>query len=289
MSKSSGYGYARSKQNDTDEIVTFGPDLPFEAAEAYKLLRTNIYFSLSGDRGKIIGVVSSTRHEGKTTTSVNLAYALAEAGKTVLLIDCDMRLPRIATHFKLPVQPGLSDVLAGMTSGNMPIQKSGMLDRLFIMTSGQIPPNPSELLGTENCKTIFERLKDAFDYIIVDLPPIGIVADALMLSKICDGFVFVVRNRYVGKREVADSVSQLSYTGAKVLGFVLSYADADPQRYGKRYGKKKGYYYSSYYSKGYGYGYGYGHSSKHHKSETTEEKQSDDKNDTANQADQTAE
>lgn len=243
----------------------FGENLSFEASEAFKLLRTNVMFSMTEAGSKVVGVVSSTRHEGKTTTSINLAYSMAQAGKTVLLIDSDMRLPKIAGHLKLESVPGFSDVLAGMTEGRLPIQKSGLLDKLFVLTSGSIPPNPSELLGSKSCQNVFARLKEAFDYIIVDLPPIGIVSDALMLSGICDGYLFVVRNGYSGKREVADCVTQLSYIGAKVLGFVLSFADADSKGYSHRYGNYKGKYYGKGrygYGDGYGYGYGDGKASK---------------------------
>ena len=134
--------------------------LSFAAAEAYKLLRTNLLFSLPDKPCRIIGVTSSVRGEGKSTTSVNLAFTFAQTGKRVLLIDADMRLPSIATKLDMHGTPGLSNLLAGLNSERHCIRKSENFDNWFILPAGDIPPNPSELLGSERMHSMLERYSE---------------------------------------------------------------------------------------------------------------------------------
>lgn len=249
-----------SKKNDSLPVgtVPIGSKLNFGASEAYKLLRANLLFSASGEnRCQIIGVTSSVRGEGKSTTSMNLSYTFAEAGKRVLLIDGDMRLPQVAKILGLSKAPGFSNYLAGMTDAKAPIQQSSLHNNLYAISSGDIPPNPSELLGSNAAKSIFSDLREKFDYIFVDLPPVNIVSDALVLSNICDGYLVVVRQDYTSRRELNDCVDQLNYVNAKLLGFVMTHSTVGEKgsykgkRYYKRYGYKYGY--------RYGYKYGYKH------------------------------
>ena len=125
-----------------------GRNLPFRAAEAYKVLRTNLSFSMSGERGcRIIGVTSAVRGEGKSTTSINLAYTMAQVGKKVLLLEADLRLSTISKRLRISPKPGLTNLLAGQCKGSDVLQNSGLRKNLWVITAGSTPPNPAELFG----------------------------------------------------------------------------------------------------------------------------------------------
>ncbi len=235
-----------SRRNKQKGLVC--DNLSFAAAESYKLLRTNLNFSLPEKPCHIIGVTSSVRGEGKSTTSVNIAYTIAQTGKKVLLIDADMRLPSVAAKLEIHGAPGLSNLIAGMNAEQSCLRKSGYFDNWYILPAGDIPPNPSELLGSERMHALLERYSGVFDTVIIDLPPINIVADALVISKWTDGLIGVVRQNYTDKRALADCMYQVEKLGVKFLGFVMTDAAVGESSY-KSYGK---------YSKKYGYGYGYG-------------------------------
>jgi capsular exopolysaccharide synthesis family protein len=221
-----------------------GSQLSFVAAEAYKLLRTNLVFSLPDEKGcRVIGVTSALRGEGKSTTSLNLAYTIAEANKKVLLIEMDLRLPVIAKRLSISKAPGLSNFLVGLNNAGEVIQSSGIHENLFVITAGNIPPNPSELLGSKEMVTTIEVMSQNFEYIIIDLPPVNAVSDALVVSKLTHGMIMVVRQDYNNQRELDEAMRQLKIVGANVLGFVLHQSES---REGKNYKK-------------YGYEYGYGH------------------------------
>ena len=231
-------------------------NLSFAAAESYKLLRTNLLFSLPDKNCRILGVTSSVRGEGKSTTSVNLAFTFAQTGKRVLLIDADMRLPSIATKLDISGTPGLSNLLAGLNSERSCMRKSENFDNWFILPAGDIPPNPSELLGSERMHAMLDRYSELFDYIIIDLPPVNIVVDALVISKWTDGLIVVVRQNYSDRRSLDSCMYQMQKLDAKMLGFVMTDANitaSSYKHYGKYGGKRYGY--------GYGYGYDYGYAS----------------------------
>lgn len=225
--------------------------LSFGASEAYKLLRTNLQFALPDKPCRIIGITSSVRGEGKSTTSVNLSYTLAQSGKRVLLIDADMRLPSVASKLNIPGKPGLSNMLAGLNNEKSCLMISGYFDNWYIMPAGDIPPNPSELLGSDRMHTLLDRYTKFFDYIVVDLPPIDMVTDALVISQWTDGLILVVRQNYTERKALNSCMYQINKLGAKFLGFVMTDAALGEGSY-KRYGK---------YGKSYGYGYGYGYES----------------------------
>lgn len=227
-------------------------ELSFAAAESYKLLRTNLLFALPEQECRIIGVTSSIRGEGKSTTSVNLAYTLAQTGKRVLLIDGDMRLPTIAQKLEMSGTPGLSNLLAGLSAERNCLRKSTYFDNWYILPAGDIPPNPSELLGSERMHALLDRYKDVFDYILLDLPPVNIVVDALVITKWTDGIIVVVRENYSNRRALDACMYQVEKLGAKMLGFVMTDANISASSY-KHYGK----YGKSYGGHDYGYGYGY--------------------------------
>ena len=243
----------KTQRRETEEQrgeLAYGANLSFAASEAYRLLRTNLSFALPEEnKCRVIGITSANAGEGKSTTALNLSYMLAESNKTVMLIEADMRLPTISKRLGVDPAPGLSNMLAGLNSGKEVVRDAGLVDGLLLIPAGDIPPNPSELLGSEQMKTALEVFTQMVDYIILDLPPINEVADALVISRIVDGMVVVVRQNYTSRRSLADAIRQLEQANAKVLGFVMS--DADTLN---KWGNAKKYKYNKYNSR-YGYGY----------------------------------
>lgn len=244
----------KKKGSDQAYGVLLGEKLSFAASEAYKLLRTNLMFALTGDTGcRVVGVTSSIRGEGKSTTTLNLAYSIAESGQYVLVIEADMRLPTLAKRLGIDGSKGISNLLVGMSKGSEVMQRSSLHPNLYVLPAGEIPPNPSELLGSERMKVTMDVLKEDFDYILLDLPPVTAVSDPLVVSNLVDGMILVVRQNYSNKRSLTEAVRQLRFVGTKILGFVMTDSDSGTK------GRKK--YYKKYY-KQYGYGYSYEHAPK---------------------------
>ena len=223
------------------------PNSNFFIREAYKTLRTNTMFALAGEDGcKVILVTSSLQSEGKSITTLNLAISFAEAENRVLLIDCDLRRPKLARLLSKSAKAGLSNLLLKPELLAQAIIPSGV-DGLDVILSGDIPPNPSELLGSARMAALLEGLRKYYDYILLDTPPVNVVTDAVVFAPKSDGVLFVVRAGQSERGSVAHAVEQLSYAQAKILGFVLDDVAAGGSSYG--YGKYK--------YKKYGY-YGYG-------------------------------
>lgn len=232
--------------SEKDMKRTLHKNLEFTAIEQYKILRTNLDFTLPEDvKCPIIGVTSSMRGEGKSTTAVNLSYVLAEKGSPVLLIDGDLRIPSIAKKMRIDSSPGLTDLLMGH-GAHMPDFRSALLDNWFILPSGDIPPNPSELLGSRRMEYILKNLRESFDYIIIDLPPVNIVTDALSIASLITGMVVVVREDYTEKKELERCFRQLQLSNVNVLGCILNESKNDGGSY-KKYRKHKYYKYYKYY------------------------------------------
>ncbi len=234
-----------------DNKKTLHKNLEFTATEQYKLLRTNLEFTVPEDeKCPVIGVTSSMRGEGKSTTAINLSYVLAEKGKKVLLIDGDLRIPSVAKKMDLPSSPGLTDLLMGKGAQISDFQ-SEMLKTWYILPSGDIPPNPSELLGSRRMVAILNDLKETFDYIIIDLPPVNIVSDAMSIASIITGLIVVIREDYTEKKELERCFRQLELSNVKVLGCVMNESKNGNGSYGKyrryRYYKYYRNYYSHYY------------------------------------------
>lgn len=197
--------------------------LNFASQEAYKLLRTNLMFSTCDEeKCKIIGLTSALRGEGKSTTAINLSYVLAEANKKTLLIEADMRLPRIQRLLQFQETVGLSNVLAGVNKLEEAIRRGVFWDTLSILPSGEIPPNPSELLSSMKMKHILSTLAEDYDYIIIDLPPITAVSDGLAISTLLSGMIVVVRPDYCDRHALADAMRQMEFLNVKILGFVMN-------------------------------------------------------------------
>lgn len=219
---------------------TLGQGLSFDAAEAYKLLRTNLAFSVPDSGGsKVIGVTSALRGEAKSTTAINLAYTLAETGKRVLLMEGDMRLPVLAKRLRLKKAPGLSNLLAGQSGGNDVLQNSGLLNNMKVIVAGTIPPNPAELLDSNPMQITLQTMRDYFEYVIVDLPPVMAVSDALVVSKFLDGIVVVTRQNYCDKKSLDETIRQLRFSKAKILGFVVADSNKQSKKYKHKYYSKE--------------------------------------------------
>lgn len=226
-----------------DQQGTLHKNLEFTAAEQYKLLRANLSFTLPEDeKCPIIGVTSSMRGEGKSTTSVNLSYALAENGKKTLLIDGDLRLPSIAKKMDIDGFPGLTDLLMGHATQDSNVFKPTFLSNWYILPSGNLPPNPSELLGSRRMETALKALREKFDYIVIDLPPVNIVSDALTISNYVTGMLVVIREDYTEKKELEQCFRQLELSNVKILGCVMNGAKIGKGSYSKYKYKKYKYY-----------------------------------------------
>ena len=193
----------------------------FAVKEAYRTLRTNIRFSLQGNACKKFCITSSAQGEGKSITITNLAISFAEAGHKVLLIDADLRRPSIAKLLVEKATPGLSNVLAGLSTEEEAIRTSAYpgLDILF---SGDIPPNPAELLGSERMLKMMEKLSKRYDYILVDTPPVNAVSDTCVIANMLDGVLLLARHGGTRKDGIKRAVSNLKLTGARILGCVYN-------------------------------------------------------------------
>ena len=210
------------------------------AAEAYRVIRTSIQFAQAGKSLKTIALTSCTPNEGKSTTIANLAVVLTQAGKSVLLIDCDMRNPTVHKNFKLSNKVGLSSCISMGTALADAVQETG-IENLDALTGGVIPPNPSELLGSERMQHILARAEEEYDYVLLDTPPVLPVTDALVLSRMVDGVILVLYSGEIKVEMARDVKTQLVNAGANILGVVLNKVRSEHHGYG------------------YGYYYYYGH------------------------------
>lgn len=233
--------------SNPDSQKTLHQNLEFTATEQYKLLRANLSFTLPEDKKcPIVGVTGAMRGEGKSTTAVNLSYVLAESGKKVLLIDGDLRIPSIAKKMRIDGNVGLTDLLRGGETVQMSNFKSLYYNNWYIMPSGPLPPNPSELLGSRRMENVLKTLSSNFDYIILDLPPVNIVSDALTVSKYIDGMIVVVREDYTEKKELETCFRQLKLSDVNVLGCVINESKNGKGSYSKYRYKKYYKYYKTY-------------------------------------------
>ena len=242
------FGRKNSNQAEKWNIRTmFGPNMSFSVTEVYKLLRANIMFSFSDEgRGHVIGITSSLQSEGKSSTAVNTAYALAESGAKVLLMDADLRRPSVAAKLSLARTPGLTNILVSRGDYHELLQHNPVAPGMDVLTSGDIPPNPSELLGSNRMDMLVAELTKEYDYVIVDLPPVNVVSDAIAMSKCLDGVVMVVRSGVSEQRMLAEALRQLKLVSVRILGFVYRDNAAGGTKYGKKYNYKYKKYYSEY-------------------------------------------
>lgn len=206
------------------------------AAESYRTLRTNIQYSSFDKEYKVIMVTSSEPGEGKSTTSGNLALCLAQGEKKVILVDCDLRKPSLHKKFKISNIVGLSDVMIGKEELATAMHRYN--NNLVILTSGKIPPNPSEMLSSKAMTTLLDKLKQNFDYIILDTPPVQAVTDSQILATKADGAILVVRAERTKKDSVQNAISLLKKVNANIIGTVLNGLDNSRNKYYYYYGEK---------------------------------------------------
>ena len=232
----------KSSKKDVRSWIPNGKDASLNTQEAFNTIRTNLRFSHTDKEGAmVIGITSSFPTEGKSYCSINIAYSIARSGSKVLLIEGDLRKPTLAYKMKIRSvgNKGLTDLLCGMTNVKEAITTSSLHENLDVMFSGNVPPNPQELLGSNRMKKLIEALSGAYDYLIIDLPPIVSVSDTLSLSSVLDGVVLVVREKVSQKRLLKDSIRQLKYADIKIFGFVYNDSNMEKNSY---YGKYYGYY-----------------------------------------------
>lgn len=225
------------KYNSADAI---SEKSKFAIVESYKSARSNIMFSLSAEDQKVFAVTSYAKGEGKSTVSANLAISFSKMERRVLLIDCDLRRPNLHNIFKVENTVGLSNIIGKMADFEDAV-KHDVLPNLDILPSGTIPPNPSELLCSPGFEKLVKGLIDEYDYIIFDTPPIGVVADALLLKDRVAGYVVVLRERSTTHGDIQKMLESIKLADTKILGFIKVGCTQNKKSAGR------GYYYYQYY------------------------------------------
>ena len=211
-------------------IINENPKSPI--SEAYRTLRTNIQFSSIDKEIKTIMVNSAGPSEGKSTTITNLAATTANNDKKVLIIDCDLRKPKVHTFFEISNASGLTTILADNIDYREAIQKSDMKN-LDILTSGPIPPNPSEVLGSKRMKALLDEVKEDYDMILIDAPPVGMVTDGAVIGNIVDGVILVCAVGQANIDATKHAKASLEQANANILGVVMNKVPTDRNGYYK--------------------------------------------------------
>lgn len=206
-------------------------------SEAYRVLRTNIQFSNFEMPLKVIAITSAGPGEGKSTTISNLAITFAQAGSKVLLVDGDLRKPALHKLYNLPNHTGLVNILAKQVTAESCIQLS-FIENLYVLTSGPIPPNPSELLQSENMRHFLDEMEGAFDIVLIDTPPVCNIADAAILSSCIDGIIIVAASGKVKIDDIKRAKDILEKVSANIIGVVLNKLDKSANKH----------YYNNYYN-----------------------------------------
>ena len=233
----------------TDSTKLLTASSTFAVKEAYNSIRTNLLFTQQGEKCPIFVVTSPTANNGKTINSANLAINFAQMGKKTLVIDADMRNPSLHKLFSLSSRNGLSEILAGLTD-NITVTKTD-IENLSVLTSGKIPPNPTELLSSPRMDKLLDFVKEHYDCVFVDTPPVNIVTDATVFSQKATGYILIVKTDTTNIPELKTTVSTLQGINANILGFILNDANSEKKKYYSYYRK-----YSRNYSYNYKYSYG---------------------------------
>lgn len=228
----SEYSGAEYEQEDsrtfTKDLITVLEPVSV-AAEAYRTLRTNLFYAVVDRPPKVIVVTSPNPKDGKSVTCANLGVVLAQADKSTLLIDCDLRRPNVHRLFEARNFRGLADVLVNEDDPREVWQEP--VPNLKILTAGLIPPNPAELLGSKRFTGLLERMRNKFDYILLDAPPVEMVADPLILATQADGVLLVVNSQNTRRGDLRRSVRSLNAVEANILGTVMNNAKASSGGY----------------------------------------------------------
>ena len=220
---------------------------PFSALEAYKTARTNIMFSLpKTENGKVILVTSAEPAEGKTTTSINIAYTFAQTDAKVILVDCDLRKPRVHRYLKHDRDKGVSNVLCGFCKLDEVINKNvfGNLDCIW---AGEIPTSSTELLMSDEMSNMLEELSKRYDYVFLDTPPVLTVTDAMIIAPKCNGAVVVAKQEQSTFDMLDKAIDVIKQSGIRILGFILNSSSETSKSFWKSGKKSKyTYHYQSY-------------------------------------------
>lgn len=231
---------------------------PFFIREAYKSLRTNIMFSVQNETSKAIIITSSLANEGKSTVAINTSITFAQTGAKVILIDCDLRNSKTHKYINVPKNVGLSNYLGGFSKlSEVTVHTEFGFD---CIPAGHIPPNPSELLSSTKMISLINSLKDTYDFIFLDTPPVNVVTDTCTIGKFCDGAIFVTKYNQTTYSDIETALATLKFSETNVLGFVFNSVPVFTG-IGKtsKFGIKRFLPYKKYgYGYRYGYGYGYG-------------------------------
>lgn len=220
--------------NNSLNVANLSDKNKFAIVESYKVARMNIMFSLAASEKKIFAVTSYSKGEGKSTASSNLAISFSKMGKKVLLIDADMRRPNLHNIFKLNNGSGLSNVISKMASFEESVVHDVISD-LDVLSAGTIPPNPSELMCSNSFIRLIEKLTNEYEYIIIDTPPVGVVADAMLLKDLIAGFVVVVREKTTSHRDLSKLIESMKLADTKILGLVEVGCDMSARRAKNKY------------------------------------------------------
>ncbi|MCW6677785.1 CpsD/CapB family tyrosine-protein kinase [Anaerococcus sp. NML200574] len=203
--------------------------------EAIRSVRTNIQFADIDHKNKIIAMTSSKPSEGKTTVVYKLAQSFAENGERVVLLDFDLRAPKVGVVAGIDNNVGLTNVITGKLELDRALYRDKGQENLFLLLSGPTPPNPAEILASNHIKDLVNELSQSFDYVFIDTPPVGLFTDASIVSTFCDGMIFSIKSNDTKKEEIARALDNLKKVNAKVIGAVLTFADVKEFNY-------KGYY-----------------------------------------------
>ena len=225
----------------------------FNVREAYKTCRTNVMFTLPEEKSSIIVLTSSWPMEGKTTNCANLAITFAQTGAPTLIIEGDLRKPRLGKMFELESKNGLTNCLRKFCSVSEAIHKTSY-DNLYLMPSGHIPPNPAELLTSVEMADLLNDLKEKYAYILIDTPPVNILTDALVLARIASGTIVVARQGMTDYKSLSEAIEKIKFSNSKILGFILNDAVEERNNY---YKYRTGYGKYNYYKKQYYNNYEY--------------------------------
>ncbi len=228
------------KDRTSDLIALHSPRST--ASESYRGIRTNILFSTAESVPQVILISSSGPREGKTITAANVAITMAQAGSKIVILDCDMRRPEIHNLFGATRDRGMSNILVGIDNIGEIIQ-STKIPNLDVITSGPIPPNPSEMLGSKRMESLINALRKKYNHILIDSPPVTAVTDALVLSKSADGVIMVIRTGDTARQIVKNGMDQLNNVGAHIIGAVLNGIDLSSNKYSYCYYQYYRYYY----------------------------------------------
>ena len=229
------------KQKDGGESPMLDPQVDPSFSEAIRAIRTGVLFSSAEEGARSVAITSTGPHEGKTLISSSLAITLAQVGQRTLVIDADMRRPRMHEALGRSQEPGLSNVLVGETTIVDAVRQT-QVPNLWLLAAGHIPPNPAELIASKKYDALLDELKRRFDWIVIDAPPVMPVTDAALLAHTAGGVVFVIGSEMTPRRIAATAIEQLRGANAHFIGAILNRVQV----------KRHSYYYSTYYRKEYG-------------------------------------